>query len=71
MTNYQNRLQGELETEAKRLDWLYARMHYYQRQIEVSRQKIEQMKTNWVADKLVSSPLKGSIVRSIDPDNRS
>ena len=27
MTNYQKRLQGELETEAKRLDWLYARMN--------------------------------------------
>ena len=71
MTNYRQRLQGELETEAKRLDRLYTRMHYYQRQIEVARQKIEQMETNRVADKLVSSPLKGSIVRSIDPDDRS
>ncbi|MAT74420.1 hypothetical protein CMK14_04610 [Candidatus Poribacteria bacterium] len=72
MTNYQKRLQGELETEAKRLDWLYARMHYYQRQIEVARQKIEQMETCRVADKLVSLPLKGSSVRSsIDPDDRS
>ena len=72
MTNYQKRLQGELETEAKRLDRLYARMHHYQRQIEVARQKIEQMETCRVADKLVSLPLKGSSVRSsIDPDDRS
>ena len=46
MTNYQQRLQGELEAEAKRLDRLYARMHHYQRQIQVARQKIQQMETN-------------------------
>ena len=51
MTNYRQRLQGELETEAKRLDRLYARMHYYQRQIEVARQKIEQMEISQVVSR--------------------
>ena len=72
MTNYRQRLQGELETEAKRLDRLYARMHYYQRQIEVARQKIEQMEISRVADKPASLPLKSGTVRSsVDPDDRS
>ena len=69
MTNYQKRLQGELETEAKRLDRLYARMHHYQRQIEVARQKIQQMETNQVDGKLIPLPLEVGTVRSADSDN--
>ena len=69
MTNYQKRLQGELETEAKRLDRLYARMHHYQRQIQVARQKIQQMETNQVDGKLIPPPLEVSTARSADSEN--
>ena len=69
MTNYQQRLQGELEAEAKRLDRLYARMHHYQRQIEVARQKIQQMETNQVDGKLIPPPLEVGTARSADSDN--
>jgi len=68
MTDYQNRLQRELETKAKRLDWLYARMHYYQQQIEVAQQQIEQVEGNQAKGQPVAPSAEVQTISLADAD---